>query len=630
MTAIPGDRNDAPYATATSAGGTDGAPFVLADSSTRLNAAALERRTETLTAELTRRGITPGDRIGIAIGRRLDAIVAILACRRIGAAYVPLDPQFPGARLALMLEAAKPALLIVDAATRSAFPADTVKLELNGDGDLEPSTSAEALPAERGDIVEGSDALAYVLFTSGSTGVPKGVAMRSDAVDHLIRWHVEHPRLGLSARTLQFAPLGFDVSYQEIFATRATAGSMLVPSDAERRDPYALLDLLSRERVERLFLPFVGLQALAEAVAAGGTMPTALRDVVTAGEQLRITPALRTLFTALPDAVLHNHYGPTETHVVTSLELAGDPSAWPELPSIGTPLPHVRVLLVDDQLAEVADDLEGELLLGGDCLAAGYASALALTRERFIERDGARWYRTGDRVRRDREGQLHYLGRLDQQIKLDGFRVEPAEIEIVLGRHPGVAEAVVVASTSAGASQLVAHVVARDAGVDNQGLLDSLRQHASEHLASYLLPRQFHVHAALPLTASGKVDRRALARQADEQPLAWPDDASLEEQMTVMWQQLLNVAPIAAHDNLFDHGARSLTVVRALTQLRKHGHVLSAAQVYDQPSIAGLVRVLGNDAGPDRTVVAAGQRGERQRDALSRFGPRVGPRGGSR
>ncbi len=626
MIASPRNRKDATASLSASDGWTSDAPFVLADSVTRLDVAALELRTSTLAAELSRRGVSAVDRVGIAVGNRLDAIVAILACRRIGAAYVPLDPQFPAARLVLMVDAARPALFIVDSVTRSAFATETSILELTGDGDFSLSKSATAMLTQRGDIVEGNDALAYVLFTSGSTGVPKGVAMRSAAVDHLIRWHVNHSRLGRAARTLQFAPLGFDVSYQEIFATRATGGSLVVPSDAERRDPYALLDLLARERVERLFLPFVGLQALAEAVAAGGAMPAYLRDVITAGEQLRITPALRSLFTALPDAVLHNHYGPTETHVVTALELAGNPYAWPELPSIGTPLPHVRVLLVDDQLNEVAEDQEGELLLGGDCLAAGYASAPALTHERFIERDGARWYRTGDRVRRDQDGNLQYLGRLDQQIKLDGFRVEPAEIEIVLGRHSGVAEAVVVASTSAGASQLVAHVVSRDVDVDESALLDSLRQHASKHLASYLLPRQFHVHAALPMTVSGKVDRRALARQADEQPLTWPDDASLEEQMTVMWQQLLGVAPIAAHDNLFERGARSLTVVRALTQLRKHGHVLSAAQVYDQPSIAGLVRILGNSSGTDDTVTAASARGERQRHALSRFGPRGGSR----
>ena len=583
-----------------------------------LDEASLEQRVGALGDRLTRAGIRPIHSVGICIGRRLDAIVAILACRRVGAAYVPLDPDFPSSRLAVMLDAARPALLIVDVDRSEGFATTIPQLHMFDESIAPTSIAADASRSD--------EPLAYVLFTSGSTGVPKGVAMRASVVDQLMAWHVAHPRLGRAARTLQFAPLGFDVSYQEIFVTRATAGTLIVPTDAERRDPYALLDLLARENVERLFLPYVGLQALAEAVAAGGTLPAQLRDVVTAGEQLRVTPALRALFAALPGAVLHNHYGPTETHVVTACELSGDPSNWPELPSIGQPLPHVRVLLVDEQLNDVDDGDEGELLLGGNCLAAGYANAPELTDERFVHRDGARWYRSGDRVRRDADGDLHYLGRLDQQIKLDGFRVEPAEIEIVLGRHPAVAEAVVVATSAAASNQLIAHLVARDVHADIDALLESVREHAAQHLAPYLLPHQFHVHAALPLTASGKIDRRALSNATEQQPLAWPDNADLEEQVTVMWQQLLDVAPIGEHDNLFDHGARSLMVVRALTHLRQHGHVLSAAQIYECPTIAGQLVLLENRGQPDSAVVAAGARGERQRDALSRFGPRGGSR----
>ena len=591
---------------------------VVRDAVECLDEAALEQRVSGLADRLARTGVCATHSVGICIGRRLDAIVAILACRQVGAAYVPLDADFPLSRLAVMVDAARPALVIVDTDQRNMFPATIPQLQLCDESIAPTSIAANAGRSE--------EPLAYVLFTSGSTGVPKGVAMRASVVDRLIDWHVAHPRLGRAARTLQFAPLGFDVSYQEIFVTRATAGTLIIPTDAERRDPYALLDLLAREKIERLFLPYVGLQALAEAVAAGGALPARLRDVVTAGEQLRVTPALRTLFAALPGAVLHNHYGPTETHVVTACELSGDPSNWPELPSIGQSLPHVRVLLVDGQLNPVRDGDEGELLLGGDCLAAGYANAPELTDERFIERDRTRWYRSGDRVRRDADGDLHYLGRLDQQIKLDGFRVEPAEIEIVLGRHPGVAEAVVVATTSAASNQLIAHLVARDDRADIAALIESVREHAAQHLAPYLLPSQFHIHAALPLTASGKIDRRALVSASEQRPLAWPDNATLEEQVSTMWQQLLDVEPIGQHDNLFDHGARSLTVVHALTHLRQHGHVLSAAQVYECPTIAGQLALLEHRGQADNAVAAAGARGERQRDALSRFGPRGGSR----
>lgn len=588
--------------------------IVLVAAGVRLDDDALGQRIDALVSQLRRHGITQAHHVGIALRSRLDGVIAILACRAIGAAYVPLDPDFPIARLLVMLEAAQPALVIVDAGTRSAFAGNTALIDINA------ATAADNVTVAS--PVAGSDPLAYILFTSGSTGLPKGVAMLAAAVDKLIHWHTTHPRLGKPARTLQFAPLGFDVSFQEIFSTRASAGCLVLPDDAERRDPYALLALLERERIERLFLPYVGLQALAEAVAAGAAAPISLRDVITAGEQLRITPALRALFTALPGCVLHNHYGPTETHVVIAFELGTDVAAWPELPSIGLPLPHVRVRIVDGECMDVAIGNEGELLLGGDCLAAGYVNAPELTRERFIENDGARWYRSGDRVRAGASGELEYLGRFDTQIKIDGFRVEPSEVEVVLGQNAGVAEAVVVAAMVGGALQLVAHIVPRRLDTDEALFIDALRGHTLKHLAPYLLPRQFLIHAALPLTPNGKIDRRLLAQSADEQPLVWPEDASLEVQVTLMWQQLLGTQSIAADDNLFDRGARSLTVVRALTHLRRHGHVLSAAQVYDRPTIAGQLAVLGSHDQRDAAVSAAGQRGERQRAALNRFGPR--------
>ncbi|HEY8682597.1 MAG TPA: non-ribosomal peptide synthetase, partial [Rhodanobacter sp.] len=522
-------------------------------------------RQHDLALALVAAGVKRGDVVAIMAQRTPDTIAAICAVVGLGAAYLPLDPQYPQERLAHMLSVARPSLVL----GRADLLAGLRGLAI-------PSLALESVPAgatgKLPDFIDDDDALAYVLFTSGSTGQPKGVAMRRGAVARLLDWHVAHRRLGHAARTLQFAPLGFDVSFQEIFSTFATGGSLVLPSDSERRDPFALLELLRRERIERLFLPYVALQALAEAVMAGGALPLTLRDVVTAGEQLRITPAIRALFAALPECMLHNHYGPTETHVVTAHELSGDPAGWPELPPIGAALPHVLVRVVDAQLAEVADGEEGELLLGGECLAAGYIQRADLTAERFVERDGRRWYRSGDRVRDLGAGVLDCLGRLDQQIKLDGYRVEPGEIESVLGRHPSVAEAVVVAADSAVGRRLVAHVVARDNRVDDVQLVAQWRAHCEAMLAPYLVPQSFILHAALPQTASGKIDRRALAEAVDPVAFAWIEDAPLDQQLLAMWQQLLGADELRADDNLFDFGARSLTVVHALTELRRHGY----------------------------------------------------------
>lgn len=581
-----------------------------------LDYAALLDTAERLAAALHRAGMRRGDVVALMAERNPETLTLMLAILLGGGSCLPLDAGYPAPRLAAMLEDARPGLLIAEPGADLPDVAGTIRR-----GRRELESAAEGLTALSPAPAAGE--LIYVLFTSGSSGRPKGVAMRSAVLARLVAWHVAHPRLGRAARTLQFAPLSFDVSFQEMLTTFATGGALVLPTEAERRDPYALLDLLARERIERLFVPYVALQALAEAVAAGGELPAALRDVVTAGEQLRVTPAIRALFGALPGCVLHNHYGPTETHVVTAHELSGDPAGWPELPPIGRPLPYVQVRLVDAALRDVATGEEGELLLGGDCLAAGYIHRPELTAERFIELDGARWYRTGDGVRDGGDGVLDYLGRLDEQIKLDGYRVEPAEIEAVLCRHPAVAEAAVVAAGDAADRRLVANVVPRDAHVDDAALAAQLRAHCEGQLAAYLVPHAFVVLPALPLTASGKIDRRTLAGNGAQAPLVWPEAASLHEQLTALWQQLLGVATFDAHDNLFDLGARSLTVVRALTELRRRGfRTLSAVQIYEHPSVAKLTALLSGASAATAVVDDTQARGDRQRAALARFGPR--------
>jgi acyl-coenzyme A synthetase/AMP-(fatty) acid ligase/aryl carrier-like protein len=437
--------------------------------------------------------------------------------------------------------------------------------------------------------------------------------MRTDAVSGLIDWHVAHPRLGKAARTLQFAPLSFDVSFQEILSTFATGGTLIVASEAERRDPWALLDLIEREHIERVFLPYVALQAIADAATSAGRVPpSSLADVITAGEQLRITGAIRALFSALPDSVLHNHYGPTEAHVVTAHELAGDSAHWPDLPPIGKALPHVRIRIDDDDTAE-----EGELLLGGDCLARGYIHQASLTAERFVHHSGERWYRTGDSVRRNADGSLDYLGRLDDQVKLAGYRIEPAEIEAVIGGHAHVAQVAVVAVGTGSDKRLAAHIVPRDGAGTHAELIGALQRMCEASLPAYMVPQEFAVHALLPLTASGKIDRRRLAHEDAQTAIAWNERAPLPEQIASLWKQLLGVTQLGANANLFDHGARSLTVVQALTELRRRGHVLSVAQVYEHPTVAGQVALLSEP----KAVVATSDdgRGERQRAALSRF-----------
>jgi amino acid adenylation domain-containing protein len=522
-------------------------------------------------------GLAPGQRVALAAERCIETVIELLAAVDLGLCYVPLDPAYPDARLRAMLEDAQPRAVLGAAAAIAALEARLGTL---------PRLQS---PAPHTTPHAGTEALTYVLFTSGSTGRPKGVAMGPLPLQHLIEWHAEHPRLGQPAVTAAFAPLSFDVHFQEIFSTLACGGCLVLLSEAERRDPALLLATLKREGVQRLFLPYVALQMLAEACL--DTAPPPLLDVISAGEQLQVTAAIRRLFERLPGSVLHNHYGPTESHVVTAFELAGDPALWPPIPPIGRALPHVRIALgaLDDGGAD-----EGELLLGGDTLAAGYLGRAELSAERFVEGIDAlpgRVYRTGDRVRLDADGVLHYLGRADAQLKIDGYRIEPGEIEIALLSHPALRDAAVGAAELPGLGrQLLAWVVPREAAASADAeveLVQRLREHLGSRLPDYMQPARYVFLSALPTTPSGKIDRRGLPlptleARADLQAL--PPRARL----LALWREILGRPQLGEHESVFEAGARSLSVLRLVAQARALGLAgLSVAAIYDQPSVAG-------------------------------------------
>ena len=432
-------------------------------------------------------GLQGGDRLAIAATRSVDTIVSILAAAGAGVGYVPLDLAYPPERLRAMLDDAQPMVVVGEEAALQSLR------ELVGElPTLERPAPRQAAP--HGAMPD----LTYVLFTSGSTGRPKGVAMGATPLSHLIQWHADHPRLGLPARTLQFAPLSFDVHCQEIFSTLACGGTLVLVPEAQRRDPGLLLRALIDRHIERIFVPYVALQMIAD--AAREVPPAALREVVSAGEQLQVTPAIRALFQRLPGAELHNHYGPTESHVVTAHELRGDPATWPEIPPIGRALPHVQLALLPTE-----DPAAGELLLGGDTLAWGYLGRPELTAERFrsdVPDLPGRWYFTGDLARQDGDGVFTYLGRADQQLKVDGFRIEPGEIELALMAQPGVKEAVVTAPELPGVGkQLVAHLVLHDGVAEAPAeLIGRVRAQLRANMPEYMVPVRYLLLDRLPLS----------------------------------------------------------------------------------------------------------------------------------
>ncbi|HZF07810.1 MAG TPA: amino acid adenylation domain-containing protein, partial [Thermoanaerobaculia bacterium] len=551
-----------------------------------LTYADLDRRAGRLARHLRASGVGPDIRVGLRLERGPDLVIGILGVLKAGGAYVPLDPSYPAERLAFMIEDAAPRV-VLDAISEGDPAAE--------DGPALPAMSARSALPENA---------AYVLFTSGSTGRPKGVALPHRGLLNLIAWQLR--TTPQPARTLQLAPASFDVSFQEILSTLGGGGMLVLLDEETRRDPHALLRLLDRERVERLFLPMTALQQLAQASTSAGFAPGALREVLTAGERLQVTAEVAALFLSLPGCTLHNQYGPTESHVVTAETLGGDASAWPAAPPIGRPLDNVAIHVLDGEMAQLPSGVPGELYIGGMALARGYLDRPELTAERFVPDPfggpgawGGRLYRTGDRARFRAGGEIEYLGRVDQQVKLRGYRIEPGEIEAVLAGCSGVREAAVtVREDRPGDPRLVAYLVPEE-GAPAPAVPD-LRRRCQEVLPAFMVPSSFVVLERLPLLPSGKLDRRSLAAVTPANT-ARPELSAryvapqnqLERAVAEVWREVLDVERVGIHDNFFDLGGHSLLAVRLHGRLQeKLGRDCSVIDVFRFPTVESFARFL--------------------------------------
>ncbi|HST59365.1 MAG TPA: amino acid adenylation domain-containing protein, partial [Longimicrobium sp.] len=551
----------------------------------------LDARANRLARHLAALGVGVDGRVGLSLERGPEMMVAVLGILKAGAAYVPLDPAYPAERLAYMLENSAARVLITQQGLAETLPAgDAVVVRLDADAQAIGGQSAGRLA-----LPVAPENLAYVIYTSGSTGRPKGVAMPHGALANLLAWQARDWSSPAPAVTLQFTSTSFDVSFQEIFSCWTAGGRLVLIGEEQRYDPAGLLEIVEREGVARLFMPAVALHQLAEAGDERGLAPSTLREVVTAGEQLRVTEAMRRWMGAL-GAPLHNHYGPSETHVVTRLALAGDPASWPLLPSIGGPIANARTYVLDAALQPLPVGIPGELYLGGDGLARGYLNRPALTAERFVPdpfapTPGARVYRTGDRARWLANGTLEFLGRADEQVKIRGFRVEPGEVEAVIATHPRVRKAVVVAREDVpGDRRLVAYVVV-DGGVD----VEALRSHVKGRLPEYMVPAAFVPLDALPLTPSGKVARRALPAPeytgAEDRYVA--PRTPVEEVLAGVWAEVLRVERVGVEESFFELGGHSLLATRVVSRIRAvFGVELPLRALFEGPTAAELaVRV---------------------------------------
>jgi amino acid adenylation domain-containing protein/thioester reductase-like protein len=498
-----------------------------------------------------------------------------------------------------MVRDAAPRVLITDLELRAALPPDVSQpLVLE-----EQSAQIAAMSTDRVSNKAAAENLVYVIYTSGSTGQPKGTAMPHRAMVNLMEWHRDL-RSCESHRVLQFAALSFDVAFQEIFSTLTTGSTLVLLDEWMRKDTKALLELLVEQRVERLFAPPLVLQSLAECHAGAEASSLALRDVITAGEQLRIGPDIVQLFSRLRPCRLHNHYGPTETHVVTALTLQGDPAQWPGLPPIGRPVANTQIYVLDQAMEPVPLGVTGEIYIGGANLARCYLGRPELTAQRFVPDpfscdSQSRLYRTGDLGRWQVDGVLEYLGRNDDQVKIRGYRIELGEIEAQLALHEDVKDVAVVArEDSPGQKRLVAYITAAEQGAS---AAERLRAYLGERLPDYMIPAAFVVMDALPVTPSGKLNRRALPAPDLESYASREYEApngAVENTLAGIWQEVLGVVRVGRNDNFFDLGGHSLLVLKILFKIdQAFGCSLRVTDLYKHPTVRDLAeRVHGRGA----------------------------------
>lgn len=520
----------------------------------------LDEKSNQLAHFLQKRGVGEETRVPICIERSLEMIIGVIGILKAGAAYVPIDPEYPEERIAYMLQDIQPTVQLCSSTTRSVISfasdniieLDTEWPQISGESTHKPITSC------------GPSNLAYVLYTSGSTGRPKGVEMEHGALVNLLSWQQQQFKHN-SRRVLQFANLTFDVSFQEIFSTLCYGSTLYLIDSDDRKDIDELLSYLELYNITHLFAPYILLKSLAEFLQSAPSSSFCVQEILVAGEQLKLSEDVLSLIKK-SGCKLTNQYGPTEAHVVSSYTI--DANNIPSyLPPIGRPIYNVRVYVLDKQNKLCGLGIPGELYIGGVQVARGYLNQPGLTAEKFIpdtfgNDKGARLYKTGDRCRWLPDGNLEYLGRIDDQLKMRGFRIEPGEIEHVLELHDDISQAVVVVRDEGGHKKLVAYYRSTESISTMQ-----LRKQINKKLPAYFMPSHFVRIDEIPLTASGKADRRYLSSLPIGGEEIGPT-GEWELKLAGIWKEVLKVDKISRTDDFFSLGGSSILMMKTIALVK--------------------------------------------------------------
>jgi amino acid adenylation domain-containing protein/non-ribosomal peptide synthase protein (TIGR01720 family) len=549
----------------------------------------INQRANRLAHYLRRLGVTTETLVGVCVERSAELVTALLAVLKAGGAYVPLDPTYPPDRLAFLLDdASAPVLLTQERLLNNLNGSSAVKVCLDRDWGTIEKESAQELKG----CAEASN-LAYAIYTSGSTGKPKGVLVEHRSLNNLCTWHQRTYNIQPQDRATQVASLAFDASVWELWPYLTSGAAIYIPDEETRVGAPQLLNWLERNKITISFLP----TPLAEAVLQQPMPPTlSLRALLTGGDRLHSVTRPDLQFQLI------NHYGPTENTVVATACVV-DTSESRSAPPIGRPIANTRVYILDQQLKPVPIGVAGELYIGGESLARGYLTRPELTGEKFISdpfNAGELLYKTGDLVRYLSTGDIEFLGRTDEQVKVRGYRIETGEIEATLCEHESVREACVVArEDEPGEKKLVAYVVTVNGSEANGSTSSELRRHLSQRLPQYMVPHGFVFLDALPLSPHGKVDRRLLP--APDASLRSSHDREFvsartpaEELLVRIWGDVLKLETVGVHDNFFNLGGDSILSIQITARATQAGLRLTPMQLFQHQTIAELAAVGNN------------------------------------
>ncbi|MFE7562345.1 amino acid adenylation domain-containing protein, partial [Kitasatospora sp. NPDC057500] len=544
---------------------------------TELSYAELDAWSDRLAGWLGESGVGAESVVGLCLPRGAEMVAAVLGVWKAGAAYVPLDPEYPVERLEFVLADSGARLVLGHRELVAGLSAERV-VHLD-DPAVAAAIEAAPRPAPAPVLPE---QLAYVIYTSGSTGRPKGVALTHDGLTSLIAAMTPVAATGPGRRVMQFTAFSFDASVLDMAVTLTSGAALVVATSEQRTDPARLMRMMREQEVTTTIVVPTLLSALDPAELTG------LSDLLVGAEPI----SARQVEEWAPGRRLVNTYGPTEATVMVTTGPIGPDGG--DIP-MGAPNPGTRAFVLDDALRPVPVGVAGELYLAGAQLARGYVGRPDLTAERFVADpfgSGGRMYRTGDRARWTADGQLVFAGRADAQVKIRGFRVEPGEVETVIAGHPQVAQAaVVVREDTPGDKRLVAYLVPGDGGTT----VGEVRAHAAERLPAYMVPSAFMLLDVLPLTVNGKLDRRALpapeyATGTDR--AARGSVGVLEELMCEAFAEVLGLATVGVHDDFFALGGHSLLVVALVEKLRSRGVSVAVRDVMGSPTVSGLMNTL--------------------------------------